>query len=163
MPMQEQIIQGTVVRFRSNLSFGFLAPSDGAPIRGDVLLHENALGEHTAAAIPGAQLVCVVRPKRNVGPRVSRILKCDPPRGATRAQPKWFCERRGFGFLADGTNEDIFVHILQLRAAGWSPEDFRRLRSVFAIAARRDRGRMAIALFPDRQYLGDLALSCSQA
>ena len=155
--MQEQIIHGTVIRFRPHLSFGFLAPTDGAAIKGDVLLHQSALGEHPAAAIPGARLVCVVRPKRNVGPRVNRILKCDPPRGATRAQPKWFCERRGFGFLEDGTNSDIFVHILQLRAAGWSADDFHRLRSMFAIVARRDRGRIAMALFPDRQHAENLS------
>ena len=150
--MREQIIQGTVVRFDAHREFGFLAPQESARIKDHVLLHESALGEHSAAAVPGARLVCIVRPKRHAGRRVSRILACEPPQGLIRAQPKWFYEDRGYGFLDDGTNEDIFVHALQVRAAGWSIDQFDTLRSLFAIVERRDRGRFAAALFPDRRF-----------
>lgn len=52
-----------------------------------------------------------------------------------RGSVKWFNNAKGFGFIDDGSEEDIFVHYSQIRGDG-----FKTLRQGEAVAFELKRG-----------------------
>lgn len=52
-----------------------------------------------------------------------------------RGSVKWFNNAKGFGFIDDGSEEDIFVHYSQIRGEG-----FKTLRQGESVAFELKRG-----------------------
>jgi cold shock CspA family protein len=143
--VQHHTIEATLKSFSASRRFGFLVPEPGAGIDGEVLIHESVLEGHPDAAIPGARLSCTVA-RLPDGARVVQVLTCRPPEAFTVARVKWFSIRKAFGFLEDGTGEDIFLHVSVAVTAGFTslPPQL----ALRVLAKRCDRGRYAIVVRP---------------
>ena len=134
-------VSGVVKRFSPEKGFGFVELSDGS---GDAFLHGSVLTQGGIAAVePGETLEVRVGPGHK-GPHITEVLSVDSSTAVPRASQrssfrdttsngpsldtaieetgtvKWFNADRGYGFiaLADGSSEDVFVHVSALERSG---------------------------------------------
>ena len=124
---------GRVKWFDSAKGYGFIvAESTSDPgLTGDVMVHITCLRSYGETyADEGARIVCnAVRGDR--GWQTASIIEMERPKAVVAreqgVQPdyepvilKWFNRTRGYGFVQrSGKEEDIFVHAVVLRKAGY--------------------------------------------
>lgn len=124
---------GRIKWFDSVKGYGFIVAesTSDASLSGDVMLHVSCLrGYGETYADEGARIVCdAVRGER--GWQTANIIEMERPRAVVAKEQgvernyvevtaKWFNRTRGYGFvLKDGEEQDIFIHAVALRKAGY--------------------------------------------
>ncbi len=134
-PVAEPVVRviGHVKWFDSAKGYGFIVveSTSDAALTGDVMLHISCLRDYGESfADEGAKIVCDAA-RRPRGWQTVHIIEMERPRAAVakeRGEPlahetvtlKWFNRARGYGFVRrDGQEDDIFVHAVALRKAGY--------------------------------------------
>ena len=124
---------GRIKWFDTAKGYGFIvAESTSDPdLTGDILLHVTCLRSYGESyADEGARIVCNAV-ERERGWQTANIIEMERPRAVvakeqgisrdyTQVTLKWFNRTRGYGFVqCPGDDEDIFVHAVVLRQAGY--------------------------------------------
>lgn len=134
-PADEPVVRviGHVKWFDSAKGYGFVvvASTSDAALTGDVMLHISCLRDHGETyADEGAKIVCDAVHKSR-GWQATHIVEMERPRAAIAEEKgvrpsyetvtmKWFNRAKGYGFvLREGSEEDVFVHAVVLRKAGY--------------------------------------------
>ncbi|MEL6549638.1 MAG: cold shock domain-containing protein [Pseudomonadota bacterium] len=155
----ERIVRGVVKWFDLAKGFGFVIAEDVAQ---DVLLHVNVVrksGRPSVAAGDGVtlsvgstvkgfqaiELLEVTSAVESGGDAVSKDV--DPSAELLPARLKWFDKAKGYGFLnVFGTEEDVFVHVDVLRAAGLL--DAQVGEAMCAVLTHGAKGAAALSVHP---------------
>ena len=124
---------GRIKWFDSAKGYGFIVAESASDVSmtGDVLLHISCLRDYGENyADEGAKIVCDAVQKER-GWQTAHIIEMERPRAVVATEKglrpnyetvtlKWFNRARGYGFvLRDGSEEDVFVHAVVLRKAGY--------------------------------------------
>ncbi|ADM09740.1 cold shock protein [Parvularcula bermudensis HTCC2503] len=159
-------IRGFVKWFDQTKGYGFITDEAGGR---DVLIHSSCLKQSGRATAPEGAIVTCEAIESEKGLQATRIINLEISELNTITRPpatrmplvevagdfedvtvKWFSRAKGYGFLtATNANEDIFVHMEVVRAAGLSElQPGQRLRASYG---RGTKGLLAAAIEPPRE------------
>ncbi|MEL6913787.1 MAG: cold shock domain-containing protein [Pseudomonadota bacterium] len=155
----DRIVRGVVKWFDLAKGFGFVI-AEG--VSQDVLLHVNVVrksGRPSVAAGDHVTLMLGSSPKGyqalelvdvspvDEGAVATGAIHVDPQAELLPARLKWFDKAKGYGFLnVFGTQEDVFVHVDVLRAAGLL--DAQVGEAMCAVLTHGAKGAAALSVHP---------------
>ena len=155
----DQIVRGVVKWFDLAKGFGFVIAED---VSQDILLHVNVVRKFGRASVSAGDLVSLTLGTTTKGYQAVELLSVESADGRpdvdTRPEPdpeaellparlKWFDKGKGYGFVnVFGSDEDVFVHVDVLRAAGLTESLVGEAMCV--VLTRGAKGASALSLFP---------------
>lgn len=164
-------VAGRIKWFDSAKGYGFIVLQHDADaqagVDGDIMLHISCLRDYgESSADEGAEIICEVALKPR-GWQAVRIIEMARPKVALAQEAgsgpdyeqvtlKWFNRVRGYGFvLCEGSDEDIFIHAVVLRQAGYDEvEPGTRIEAVIGAGVK---GRHVLLVRPSGQVRSALA------